>query len=139
MSNRYYLTNRLTEKSDVYSFGVVLLEIITSQPVIAKNQEKTHISEWVRSLIAKGDINAIVDSRLEGEFDSNSVWKAVEKAMECVSPNPNRRPNISVVVNELKESLAMELARTEDRSTHTSDSVNQFIMNLNTESLPQAR
>ncbi|BAT91675.1 hypothetical protein VIGAN_07029100, partial [Vigna angularis var. angularis] len=135
----YYLTNRLTEKSDVYSFGVVLLEIITSQPVIAKNQEKTHISEWVRSLIAKGDINAIVDSRLEGDFDSNSVWKAVEIATACVSPNPNRRPIISVVVNELKESLAMELARTEDRNTNTSYSVKQVIRNLNTESLPQAR
>ncbi|XP_047147959.1 probable LRR receptor-like serine/threonine-protein kinase At1g51880 [Vigna umbellata] len=135
----YYLTNRLTEKSDVYSFGVVLLEIITSQPVIAKNQEKTHISEWVRSLTAKGDINAIVDSRLEGDFDSNSVWKAVEIATACVSPNPNRRPIISVVVNELKESLAIELARTEDRSTNTSYSVKQVIRNLNTESLPQAR
>ncbi|XP_017424520.1 LRR receptor-like serine/threonine-protein kinase IOS1 [Vigna angularis] len=135
----YYLTNRLTEKSDVYSFGVVLLEIITSQPVIAKNQEKTHISEWVRSLIAKGDIDAVVDSRLEGDFDSNSVWKAVEIATACVSPNPNRRPIISVVVNELKESLAMELARTEDRSTNTSYSVKQVIRNLNTESLPQAR
>ena len=134
LSYRYYLTNRLTEKSDVYSFGVVLLEIITGQPVIAKNEEKTHISVWVRSLIAKGDINAIVDSRLKGEFDSNSVWKVVEIAMACVSPNPNRRPIISVVVTELKESLATELARTKDRSTHTTDSVN-----LNIESLPQAR
>ncbi|XP_052726717.1 LRR receptor-like serine/threonine-protein kinase IOS1 [Vigna angularis] len=135
----YYLTNRLTEKSDVYSFGVVLLEIITSQPVMAKNQEKTHISEWVRSLIAKGDIDAVVDSRLEGDFDSNSVWKTVEIATACVSPNPNRRPIISVVVTDLKESLTMELARTEDRSTNTSYSVKQVIRNLNTESLPQAR
>ncbi|XP_068498665.1 LRR receptor-like serine/threonine-protein kinase IOS1 [Phaseolus vulgaris] len=135
----YYLTSRLTEKSDVYSFGVVLLEIITGQPVIAKNEEKSHISEWVRSLIGKGDINAIVDSRLEGEFDSNSVWKAVEIATACVSPNPNRRPIISVVVSELKESFATELARTKHRRTDTSDSVKQVAMNLNTEYLPQAR
>ncbi|KAL5175929.1 putative LRR receptor-like serine/threonine-protein kinase [Glycine soja] len=58
----YYKTNRLTDKSDVYSFGVALLEIITSQPVIARNQEKIHISQWVSSLMAKGDIKAIVDS-----------------------------------------------------------------------------
>ncbi|XP_068498587.1 LRR receptor-like serine/threonine-protein kinase IOS1 [Phaseolus vulgaris] len=137
----YYLTGRLTEKSDVYSFGVVLLEIITGQPVIAKNEEKSHISEWVRSLIGKGDINAIVDSRLEGEFDTNSVWKVVEIATACVSPNPNRRPIISVVVSELKESLslAMELAQTKDRRTDTSDSVKQVAMNLIIESLPHAR
>ncbi|ESW22562.1 hypothetical protein PHAVU_005G163500 [Phaseolus vulgaris] len=137
----YYLTSRLTEKSDVYSFGVVLLEIITGQPVIAKNEEKSHISEWVRSLIGKGDINAIVDSRLEGEFDSNSVWKAVEIATACVSPNPNRRPIISVVVSELNESLSLatELAQTKYRSTDTSDPVKRVTMNLNIESLPRAR
>jgi len=103
-------------------------------------KEKIHISEWVRSLIEKGDINAIVDSGLEGDFDSNSVWRAVEIATACLSPNPNRRPIISVVVNELKESLAMEFARTDNKkSTHTSDSVELVTMNLNTESLPQAR
>ena len=136
---RYYLTSRLTEKSDVYSFGVVLLEIITGEPVIVKNEEKSHISEWVRSKMAKGDIYDIVDSRLKGEFDSNSVWKAVEIATACVSPNPNRRPIISVVVSELKESLSLELAQTKDRSTDTSDSVKQVAMNLIIESLPHAR
>ena len=109
LSCRYFITNRLTEKSDVYSFGVVLLEIITSQPVIARNQENIHISEWVSSLIMKGDIKAIVDSRLEGAYDTNSVWKAVEIATACVSPNLNKRPITSVIVVELKESLAMEM------------------------------
>ena len=139
MCCRYYITNRLTEKSDVYSFGVVLLEIITSKPVITKNQEKTHISQWVSSLVAKGDIKSIVDSRLEGDFDNNSVWKAVEIAAACVSPNPNRRPIISVIVTELKESLAMELARTKYSGVETRDSVKTVTMNLNTEFSPQAR
>ncbi|KAL5156663.1 LRR receptor-like serine/threonine-protein kinase IOS1 [Glycine soja] len=135
----YFITNRLTEKSDVYSFGVVLLEIITSQPVIARNQENIHISEWVSSLIMKGDIKAIVDSRLEGAYDTNSVWKAVEIATACVSPNLNKRPITSVIVVELKESLAMELARTKNRGTNTRDSVTSVTMNLNTEFIPQAR
>ena len=119
----------------------MLLEIITGQPVIAKNEEKSHISEWVRSLIGKGDINAIVDSRLDGEFDSNSVWKAVEIATACVSPISNRRPSISVVVSELKESLSLatEVVGTKDRSNGTSNSAKRVAMNLNTESLPQAR
>jgi len=141
LSCRYYITNRLTEKSDVYSFGVVLLEIITSKPAITKNQEKdkTHISQWVSSLVAKGDIKSIVDSRLEGDFDNNSVWKAVEIAAACVSPNPNRRPIISVIVTELKESLAMELARTKYGGPDSRDSVKPVTMNLNTEFSPQAR
>ncbi|KAL2332312.1 hypothetical protein Fmac_019893 [Flemingia macrophylla] len=135
----YYISNRLTDKSDVYSFGVVLLEIITSKPVITRNQENTHISQWVSSLMARGDINAIVDSRLDGEFDSNSVWKVVEIATACVSPNPNRRPIISVIVSELKESLAMELARTKLSNADTSDSIKLTMnLNLNTEFVPQS-
>jgi len=139
LSCRYFITNRLTEKSDVYSFGVVLLEIITSQPVIARKEESIHISEWVSSLIAKGDIEAIVDPRLEGDFDSNSVWKAVEIATACLSPNMNKRPITSVIVIELKESLAMELARTKYSGVETRDSIKTVTMNLNTEFSPQAR
>ncbi|XP_027344323.1 LRR receptor-like serine/threonine-protein kinase IOS1 [Abrus precatorius] len=136
----YYISNRLTEKSDVYSFGVVLLEIITCQPVTARNQEKTHITKWVSSLITTGDIKGIVDSRLEGDFDINSAWKAVEIAMACVSLNPNERPIISVVVAELKESLATELARTKHRGANPRDSVQPVMtMNLNFEFTPLVR
>jgi len=103
----------LTQKSDVYSFGVVLLEIITNESVTGRNEESVHISERVSSKIPTGDIRAIVDSRLEGNFDINSAWKALEIAMACVSPNPKERPMMSVVVIELQESLATELARTE--------------------------
>ncbi|ESW22565.1 hypothetical protein PHAVU_005G163800 [Phaseolus vulgaris] len=109
----YHSSNRLTQKSDVYSFGVVLLEIITNESVTGRNEESVHISERVSSKIPTGDIRAIVDSRLEGNFDINSAWKALEIAMACVSPNPKERPMMSVVVIELQESLATELARTE--------------------------
>ncbi|PRQ37627.1 putative transferase, protein kinase RLK-Pelle-LRR-I-1 family [Rosa chinensis] len=61
----YYLTSRLNEKSDVYSFGIVLLEIITNRPVISRTVERIHISQWVASMLAQGDIYSIVDPRLE--------------------------------------------------------------------------
>ena len=105
LSGSYCITNRLTEKSDVYSFGVVLLEIITSESVIARTQVNIHISERVSSLIAKGDIKAIVDSRLRGEFDSNSAWKVVKLAKACLSPKPNERPIMNMVVTEFKNAL----------------------------------
>lgn len=128
----------MTDKSDVYSFGVVLLEIITNQAVVMRDgEESIHISDWVRSLVVKGDIEAIVDSRLEGDYDTNSVWKAVEVATACVSPNMNKRPITSVIVIELKESLSMEVARTKDRSKYSTDS--GVTLNLNTEFIPHAR
>ncbi|CAN6987088.1 unnamed protein product [Brassica oleracea var. botrytis] len=91
----YYRTNWLTEKSDVFSFGVVLLEIITSQPVIDHTREKSHIGEWVGFRLTNGDIKNIVDPSLIGDYDSSSVWKALELAISCVSPSSSGRPNMS--------------------------------------------
>ncbi|GLU14390.1 hypothetical protein SLE2022_309640 [Rubroshorea leprosula] len=107
----YYETLRLTEKSDVYSFGVVLLEVITNRPVISKTVEKTHISEWVRFMLSKGDIKSIVDPRLNEDFDVNSAWRVLEAAMACVSSNCAERPTMKNVVAELCGCLATVKAR----------------------------
>ncbi|KAL5576852.1 hypothetical protein UlMin_018551 [Ulmus minor] len=112
----YHLTSRLNEKSDVYSFGVVLLQLITSRPAICKIDENewSHISQWVSVQLGNGDINSIVDPRLRGDFDTNSMSKAVEIAMTCLSQSAAGRPNMSIVVTELKECLAAELSRRAD-------------------------
>ncbi|KFK35817.1 hypothetical protein AALP_AA4G041400 [Arabis alpina] len=107
----YYRTNWLSETSDVYSFGVVLLEIVTNQPVIDKNRERTHINEWVGVMLSKGDIKNIVDPKLMGDYDTNGAWKIVELALSCVNPSSSRRPTMAHVVMELKECVALENAR----------------------------
>ncbi|XP_022714521.1 LRR receptor-like serine/threonine-protein kinase IOS1 [Durio zibethinus] len=109
----YSTSNRLTEKSDVYSFGVVLLEIITNRPVFARNMdEPAHISHWVGSMLSNGDIQNIVDSRLQGDFEINSVRKAIDVAMACLSPASTGRPTMNNVVTELSECLLGEINRT---------------------------
>ncbi|XP_048234247.1 LRR receptor-like serine/threonine-protein kinase IOS1 isoform X2 [Ricinus communis] len=129
----YSMTNWLTEKSDVYSFGVVLLKIITGRPVIAVIDERSiHISHWVSSLVANGDIKTVIDPCLGGDFDINSVWKAVEVAMACTSPTSAGRPTMNQVVRELIESLAEETARAEEG--HKTKSIVMM-----TESTPLAR
>ncbi|KAH1207515.1 putative LRR receptor-like serine/threonine-protein kinase [Glycine max] len=137
----YCISNRVTEKSDVYSFGIVLLEIITRQPVIARSQENIHISEWVSSLIAKEDIKAIVDSRLGGDFDSNSARKVIKLAMACISPKPNERPMMKIVVTELMETLSTELARTKYIDANlTRDSAEPVNTNMDIElTMPRMR
>ncbi|KAI5336934.1 hypothetical protein L3X38_016203 [Prunus dulcis] len=121
----YNLSNRLNEKSDVYSFGVVLLEIISCRPVYSSREhERIHISRWVSSMLAEGDIYGIVDPRFERHFNTNTVWKAVEIAMACVSPNAIKRPTMSQVEVELKESLATEIAGT--RQSHETELTNSI-------------
>lgn len=112
---RYYINNWLNEKSDVYSFGVVLLEIITCRSVISRlEEENTHIIQWVSSMVAKGDIRNIVDPSLEGKFNKNSAWKAVELALACGSHTSSERPTMTEVVMELKECLTSGIARNDE-------------------------
>ncbi|XP_019455620.1 PREDICTED: probable LRR receptor-like serine/threonine-protein kinase At1g05700 isoform X2 [Lupinus angustifolius] len=141
MDPDYTMSNRLTEKSDVYGFGVVILEIITGQPAIIKMHDdyKIHISQWVSPMISNGDIENIVDSKLEGDFDTNSVWKAVEIAMACLSKS-SKRPNMSKVVTELKECFTAELARKRtDRDTENQYSTELVPLNLTIDFGPSAR
>ncbi|CAF2334991.1 unnamed protein product [Brassica napus] len=107
----YYHTSRLGEKSDVYSFGIVLLEMITNQPVIDQSRQRSHIAQWVGFELNRGDITSIIDPNLHRDYESRSVWRALELAMSCVNPSSANRPNMSQVANELKECLASEKSR----------------------------
>ncbi len=80
-------------------------------------------------MLAKGDIENIVDPRFQGNFNINSVWKVVEIAMICVSPTSTKRPTMSQVVTELKECLGSEIAQMEE----------MINVNLSTELKPLAR
>ncbi|KAM7252693.1 hypothetical protein ACFE04_008202 [Oxalis oulophora] len=137
----YYISNRLTEKSDVYSFGVVLMEITTGRPVISQNlsHKRFHISEYVGALLSNGDVRNLVDPRLEGDVDLNTVWKVLELAMACVSAVGSRRPTMSEIVSELNVCLETEKSRRNGVDHHdTEDS----LLNLNLEevsSVPLAR
>ncbi|EOA37774.1 hypothetical protein CARUB_v10012635mg [Capsella rubella] len=135
----YYRTNWLTEKSDVYSFGIVLLEIITNQPVIDKNRENPHIAEWAGVMLTKGDIKSIMDPSLNEDYESASVWKAVELAMGCLNPNSVRRPTMSQVVVELNECLASEKARGGASRDMESKSSIEVSLTFDTEVSPTAR
>ncbi|XP_073006816.1 putative leucine-rich repeat receptor-like protein kinase At2g19210 isoform X1 [Typha latifolia] len=104
----YYSTFQISEKSDVYSFGVVLLEVITGQPSILPGAERVHVIHWVRQRLAKGFIETIVDERMEGKFNVNSVWKVADIALKCTAQSSNDRPTMTDVVMQLKECLELE-------------------------------
>nr|AWY10696.1 hypothetical protein Sh255C13_g0040 [Saccharum hybrid cultivar SP80-3280] len=106
----YYNTSRLSEKSDVYSFGVVLLELITGQPpaVPITSTDSIHIALWVRQKLSMGNIESIVDPRMGGEYDVNSVWKVAELALQCKERPSRERPTMTQVVMELKETLELD-------------------------------
>ncbi|TXG68723.1 hypothetical protein EZV62_003658 [Acer yangbiense] len=81
----------------------------------------------------KGDIKNVVDPRLQGDFDVNSAWRAVEVAMACVSQTSAKRPTMNQVVIDLNESLAIEIGR------ETEHSIKSMSLNLNYKLPPLAR
>ncbi|KAF2301069.1 hypothetical protein GH714_019859 [Hevea brasiliensis] len=115
--------------------GIVYKKNQECKPVLARTNPVTHLSQWVSSLLATGHIENVVDPRLDGDFNINSVGKAVEIAMACTSPTCTRRPTKLRVVNELNECLAAEIAPTKER--------HEFELNGSTrvlnESIPLAR
>nr|KYP51494.1 Receptor-like protein kinase At3g21340 family [Cajanus cajan] len=98
------------KKSDIYSFGIILLELVTGQKALARVHGKNiHILHWIVPIVERGDIQSIVDPRLQGEFKVSSAWKFVEIAMLCTSPTAAERPDMSKVLVELKECLYLEM------------------------------
>lgn len=131
---RYYRTFMLNEKSDVYSFGIVLLELITGQRAIVKNEDGIKISvvHFVETFLKTGDLDGVVDPLLRGDFSSDSAWKFVEVAMSCVRDRGYDRPAMNQIVSELQQCLAAELAREPKRSSceESGDIDNREVSNI---------
>ncbi|CAH8387102.1 unnamed protein product [Eruca vesicaria subsp. sativa] len=135
----YYRTGRLAEMSDVYSFGIVLLEIITNQCVIDQTRAQSHITEWTAFMLNRGDITRIMDPNLHGEYNSRSVWRALELAMLCTNPSSDKRPSMSQVVVELKECLVTENSMTSKNHHVDSQSSLEMSMSFDAKAFPSAR
>ncbi|XP_048552802.1 putative leucine-rich repeat receptor-like protein kinase At2g19210 [Triticum urartu] len=105
----YLATMQPTTKSDVYSFGVVLLELVTGRPaILPESPMPISIIHWVRSQLAEGNIESVVDACMHGCYDVNSVWKVANIALECTTQVSVERPTINDVVVQLQECLKLE-------------------------------
>ncbi|KAL6888505.1 hypothetical protein ACP4OV_009531 [Aristida adscensionis] len=109
----YYRSYHISEKSDVYSFGVVLLELITGHPPVVPMNDSVsiHIGEWVHQNLDHGSIENIIDPRMGGGYDINSVWKVADLALHCKREVSRERPTMTDVVAQIKESIGLEARR----------------------------
>ncbi|CBI36025.3 unnamed protein product, partial [Vitis vinifera] len=101
-----------------------------------------HIVGWVSPMIERGDIQSIVDPRLQGDFHTNSAWKALEIALACVALTGMQRPDMSHVLADLKECLEIEMASRRTQSVSHSIGSGNFLedspLTLGTQSAPRA-
>ncbi|XXG57249.1 hypothetical protein AAC387_Pa03g4456 [Persea americana] len=108
----YCNSSNLTEKSDVYSFGVVLLQLITGKPAIVRisGSKQRSLIDWAIPIVVGGDTRDVIDPKLEGNYDINSIQKVIEIARACTSQKSVERPTMKNIVVELKECLVNEKA-----------------------------
>ncbi|PUZ65112.1 hypothetical protein GQ55_3G197100 [Panicum hallii var. hallii] len=83
-------------------------ELVTGRQAILCDPEPTSIIQWVRRRLARGNIEAVVDKRMRGEYDVNSVWKVADIALKCTVQASTQRPTMIDVVAQLQECLELE-------------------------------
>ncbi|XP_031494179.1 proline-rich receptor-like protein kinase PERK8 [Nymphaea colorata] len=107
LAPEYASSGKLTDRSDVFSFGVVLLELITGQKPVDANRPlgEESLVEWARPLLTKalesGNLEEVVDPRLENNYTGSEMFRMVEAAAACVRHSAPKRPRMSQVVRAL--------------------------------------
>ncbi|KAG1331187.1 hypothetical protein COCNU_02G011550 [Cocos nucifera] len=111
MDPQYYRLQNLTAKSDVYSFGVVLLELLTGNRAVHRNDESgtpRNVVEYAVPHIAADDVHRVMDRRLPPPTPSEieAVAFVGYLAADCVSPDGRDRPTMSEIVAGLERAVA---------------------------------
>ncbi|MCL7024564.1 hypothetical protein MKW94_027394 [Papaver nudicaule] len=107
----YYSTQQLNEKSDVYSFGVVLLELICGREPLthAGSPDTYNLVLWAKPYLQAGAFE-IVDERIKGSYDLESMRKTAYVASRAVERDPSQRPTMAQVLTILKEAYSIQLS-----------------------------
>ena len=83
------LVGRLSEKSDVYAFGVIVLQVLAGKRKVAVTAQ------------LPGDVGELVDGNLQGSYSAAEAAKLAEIAVACTGEDPDRRPTMAELLQEL--------------------------------------
>ncbi|XP_059661438.1 cold-responsive protein kinase 1-like isoform X1 [Cornus florida] len=103
LAPEYALRGQLTRKADIYSFGVLLLEIVSGRCNTNKRLpfEEQCLLERMWELHKQGELLAMVDMSLEGDFDDNEALRFLKIGLLCTQEMAKLRPSMSTVVKML--------------------------------------
>ncbi|KAF0895541.1 hypothetical protein E2562_013623 [Oryza meyeriana var. granulata] len=100
MSPEYMETGEATAMADVYSFGVVVLEVVTGEMAVDVRSPEVLLVRKVQLWKEQGRaVEAIVDRRLDGQFDPLELERLVRLAIACTQSDPAARPTMRKTVS----------------------------------------
>lgn len=104
-------TGKATAAADVFAFGALALEVVAGRRPIEPRAppEELVLAEWAWERYAAGEVGAVVDARLRGEFDAGEAEAAVKVALWCSHPAPAVRPTMREVARYLDAGGAAEV------------------------------
>ncbi|XP_074578708.1 protein STRUBBELIG-RECEPTOR FAMILY 6-like [Curcuma longa] len=98
------MAGQYTLKSDVYSFGVIMLELMTGRKPFDSSRpwSEQSLVQWAAPQLHDIDaLERMIDPALKGLYPLKSVSRFADVVALCVQSEPEFRPPMSEVVQDL--------------------------------------
>lgn len=110
------------EKEDIFQLGLILLEVITGKPPGSHGELDAVGAQLLKGLNeSPAQLSAVVDPGIRNTFAYDSLRRAIEIAINCVSKDSKERPSIDDVLWNLQYCIQIQdgWASSENLSTQS--------------------
>ncbi|KAJ4816163.1 Protein kinase family protein [Rhynchospora pubera] len=105
LAPEYFTHGIVDEKTDIFAFGVFLLEIITGRKPVDGSHKS--LLSWAKPFLKDGNIDALIDPRINYNDDQEKIKKLVFVASLCIRASAAWRPSMTEVL-ELLEGVEIQ-------------------------------
>jgi serine/threonine protein kinase len=103
-------TGKASPLTDVFAFGIFILEVACGQrPIIKQLTQDSDalLADWVLHHWQNGSLTETVDTRLEGNYDTDEASMVLKLGLLCSHPFMDARPSMRQVTQYLDGDIAL--------------------------------
>ncbi|KAK3125332.1 hypothetical protein QOZ80_7BG0603470 [Eleusine coracana subsp. coracana] len=101
----------ITAKADVFSYGMMLFELISGRRNTDHGEDgrSSFFPTLAASKLLEGDVQSLLDSRLNGDANADELTRACKAACWCIQDDETTRPTTGQIVQILEGSLDVNM------------------------------